>query len=116
LRRLRIPQRFPHPDWSIADLWIAKELLRQGTPGEAVKAVLREASPQFPRRHADPEDYLQRTLARAFAELACAPFPGDGAEPPDRSGLPAASGLRGPAPAALCGRTAGAHGGQSRMT
>src|ERR1017187_2050638 len=116
LHRLRIPQRFPHPDWSIADLWVAKELLRQGTPGEAVQAVLREASPQFPRRHADPEDYLQRTLARAVAELACAPFPGDGGEPPDRSGFPAACGLRGLAPAALCGRPAGAHGGKSRMT
>jgi hypothetical protein len=93
LHRLRIPQRFPHPDWSIADLWVAKELLRQGTPGGAVKAVLREASPQFPRRHADPEDYLQRTLARAVAELACTPFPRDGEEPPDRSGFPLEPGL-----------------------
>ena len=32
LNRLRIPQRFPQPDWSIADLWIAKELLRHGPP------------------------------------------------------------------------------------
>ena len=32
LQRLRIPQRFPLPDWSIADLWIAKELLACGTP------------------------------------------------------------------------------------
>ena len=37
LRRLRIPQRFPHPDWSIADKWIAKELLRRGTPVAAVQ-------------------------------------------------------------------------------
>jgi hypothetical protein len=93
LHRLRIPQRFPRPDWSIADLWVAKELLRQGTPGDAVKAVLREASPQFPRRHADPEDYLQRTLARAVAELACASFPRDAEEPPDRSGFPLEPGL-----------------------
>jgi hypothetical protein len=92
LHRLRIPQRFPHPDWSVADLWIAKELLRQGTPGEAVTGVLREASPQFPRRHADPEDYLRRTLARALAELTCPPFPGDGEEPPEWSGFPAAPG------------------------
>src|SRR6266851_1453026 len=36
LQRLRIPQRFPRPDWSIADKWIAKELLRLGTPVAAV--------------------------------------------------------------------------------
>jgi hypothetical protein len=30
LHRLRIPERFPTPDWSIADKWIAKELLRRG--------------------------------------------------------------------------------------
>src|SRR4029453_15068356 len=41
LQRLRIPQRFPHPDWSIADKWIAKELLRQGTPVAAVAELLR---------------------------------------------------------------------------
>jgi hypothetical protein len=62
LQRLRIPQRFPHPDWSIADKWIAKELLRGGSPG-------------FPRRHADPQDYLRRTLARALGELAGNAFP-----------------------------------------
>ena len=32
LNRLRIPQRFPHPDWSIADLWIASALLSHGAP------------------------------------------------------------------------------------
>jgi RepB DNA-primase from phage plasmid len=75
LQRLRIPQRFPHPDWSIADKWIAKELLRQGTPLEAVAEVLRGGSPGFPRRHADPHDYLRRTLAQALAELAGKAFP-----------------------------------------
>ena len=54
LHRLRIPQRFPHPDWSIADLWIATELLLRDTPAEDVKTILRLASPQFPRRHANP--------------------------------------------------------------
>jgi hypothetical protein len=62
LQRLRIPQRFPHTDWSVADKWIAKELLRWGSPG-------------FPRRHADPQDYLRRTLARALGELAGNAFP-----------------------------------------
>lgn len=41
LQRLRIPQRFPHTDWSVADKWIAKELLRQGTPVAAVAELLR---------------------------------------------------------------------------
>jgi RepB DNA-primase from phage plasmid len=75
LQRLRIPQRFPHPDWSIADKWIAKELLRQGAPVAAVAELLRWGSPGFPRRHADPQDYLSRTLARAASELAGKAFP-----------------------------------------
>ena len=75
LNRLRIPQRFPQPDWSIADKWIAKELLRQGKPVVAVEALLRWGSPGFPRRHADPQDYLRRTLARALWELAAMAFP-----------------------------------------
>ena len=75
LRRLRIPERFPQPDWSIADKWIAKELLRQGLPVPRVAALVRAGSPGFPRRHAHPEDYLDRTLRRAAMELAAAPFP-----------------------------------------
>jgi hypothetical protein len=74
LLRLRIPQRFPHPDWSIADLWIAKELLARGIPTTDVNAILRFGSPEFPRHHPAPEDYLHRTLTRAGAEIA-APFP-----------------------------------------
>ncbi len=75
LHRLRIPQRFPQPDWSIADKWIAKELLRCGTPLPQVYAILQRGSPGFPRRHGDPTDYLRRTLARALRELHRAPFP-----------------------------------------
>jgi hypothetical protein len=66
LDRLRIPQRFSPPDWSIADLWIAKELLRCRIPADQIQTVLRLGSPGFPRRHSDPEDYLRRTLARAL--------------------------------------------------
>ena len=73
LHRLQIPQRFSPPDWSIADLWIAKRLLRCRIPADQVQAVLRLGSPGFPRRHADPEDYLRRTLARAAHETL--PFP-----------------------------------------
>ena len=75
LRRLRIPERFPQPDWSIADKWIAKELLRNGTGASQVAAILRAGSPGFPRRHAHPEDYLNRTLACAACELQASPFP-----------------------------------------
>jgi hypothetical protein len=74
LHRLRIPQRFPHTDWSIADLWIAKELLLAGLPAAAVKTILQQGSPGFPRRHAAPEDYLHRTLTRARTAVAAA-FP-----------------------------------------
>ena len=75
LNRLRIPQRFPQPDWSIADKWIAKELLRRATPVAAIETLLRWGSPGFPRRHGDPQDYLRRTLARALGELPAVAFP-----------------------------------------
>ena len=75
LQRLRIPQRFPQTDWSIADKWIAKELLQQGMSAADVAALLRGGSPDFPRRHADPEDYLHRTLTRALRELHGETFP-----------------------------------------
>src|SRR6266568_626222 len=65
MQRWRIAERFPQPDWSIVDFWIARQLLSQGTPAERVQAILQFASPHFPRRHADPDDYLRRTVARA---------------------------------------------------
>jgi hypothetical protein len=65
MQRWRIAERFPQPDWSIVDFWIARQLLSQGTPVERVGAILQLASPHFPRRHADPDDYLRRTVARA---------------------------------------------------
>ena len=65
VNRWRIAERFPRPDWSIVDLWIARALLSHGTPAAQVTTILRLASPQFPRRHGDPEDYLRRTVARA---------------------------------------------------
>jgi hypothetical protein len=74
LNRLRIPQRFPQPDWSIADLWIARELFRCRIPAAQVQAILRFGSPDFPRRHSQPEDYLARTLRRAALDIDHARF------------------------------------------
>jgi DNA primase RepB-like protein len=65
LQRWRILQPFPQPDWSIVDLWLASKLLAQHTPAAQVMQILRLGSPDFPRNHGDPEDYLRRTLARA---------------------------------------------------
>jgi RepB DNA-primase N-terminal domain/RepB DNA-primase C-terminal helical domain len=64
-RRWRIAERFTPPDWSIVDLWIARKLLSQGMLAQQVQDVLRLASPHFPRRHTDPDDYLRRTVAYA---------------------------------------------------
>jgi len=64
-RRWRIAERFTQPDWSIVDLWIARKLVSQGMLAEQVQDVLRLASPHFPRRHTDPDDYLRRTVAYA---------------------------------------------------
>jgi hypothetical protein len=41
LHRLRIPERFPQPDWSIADKWIAKELLRTARQRQQSWSLLR---------------------------------------------------------------------------
>jgi hypothetical protein len=65
MQRWHIRERFPQPDWSIVDLWVARHLLSQGKPAVQVQAILRLASPHFPRRHGDPDDYLRRTVARA---------------------------------------------------
>src|SRR5262249_38830264 len=62
LHRLHILARYPSPDWSIADQWVARDLLDNGTDPAVVASVLRYGSPGFPRRHADPEDYLHWTL------------------------------------------------------
>lgn len=70
MHRWQIAERFAPPDWSIVDLWIARALLAQGWPPDQVQTILRLGSPHFPRRHADPDDYLRRTLTRAF------PLPG----------------------------------------
>jgi hypothetical protein len=73
LQRWHIAERFPQPDWSIVDLWVARYLLQQGRPAAVVEAVLRLASPRFPRRHGNADDYLRRTIARAAF-----PFPPQG--------------------------------------
>jgi hypothetical protein len=65
VRRWHIAERFPRPDWSIVDLWIARHLLSQGIPAAQVADILRLASPHFPRRHSNPDDYLRRILGRA---------------------------------------------------
>jgi hypothetical protein len=65
LNRWRIAERFSPPDWSIVDLWVARHLLSQGRPAPEVEAILQLGSPQFPRRHGNPQDYLRRTVARA---------------------------------------------------
>jgi hypothetical protein len=88
LLRLHIPQRFPQPDWSIADKWVAQELLRQGVPPASVAGILQGGSPGFPRRHANPSDYLRRTLARAWQELCGARFPPPGGTCVDAHGRP----------------------------
>jgi len=65
MQRWRITERFSPPDWSIVDLWVARQLLSQGMSETRVETILRLASPHFPSRHPDPDDYLRRTLARA---------------------------------------------------
>jgi hypothetical protein len=65
MERWNIRDRFLHPDWSIVDLWVARRLLSQRWTPAQVQEILRLASPQFPRRHGNSDDYLRRTIARA---------------------------------------------------
>jgi hypothetical protein len=65
VERWHIRDRFARPDWSVVDLWLARKLLAMHIMPAQVRAVLRLGSPGFPRHHGNPEDYLQRTLARA---------------------------------------------------
>jgi RepB DNA-primase from phage plasmid len=75
LHRLRVLERYPSPDWSIVDKWIARELLQTGTPPGTIAAVIRHGSPGFPRRHGDPEDYLHRTIHCAAQQIHFSFFP-----------------------------------------
>jgi hypothetical protein len=75
MRRWHITERFPQPDWSIVDLWVARELLSQGALPVHVRAILQLGSPHFPRRHGNPQDYLRRTLSRAALSRPAPPPP-----------------------------------------
>jgi len=66
MQRWHVAERFATPDWSIVDLWVARALLARAMSPDQVQTVLRLGSPQFPRRHTDPEDYLRRTVARGI--------------------------------------------------
>jgi hypothetical protein len=41
LHRLQVHQRFPQPDWSVVDLWVAKQLFSQNWSAADVEAILR---------------------------------------------------------------------------
>ena len=71
MERWHIRERFPQPDWSIVDLWLARKLLAIHISTAQVETILRLGSPHFPRHHGDPEDYLRRTLARAALPAPC---------------------------------------------
>jgi hypothetical protein len=70
LQRWHIQERFPQIDWSIVDLWLARKLLAMHISPTQVEAIIRLGSPNFPRCHGDPVDYLRRTLARAALTVA----------------------------------------------
>jgi len=88
MERWHIRQRFPQPDWSVVDCWVARHLLRQRWAPAQVREILRLASPHFPRRHGDPEDYLHRTVARAAFPSSPRPVCADHARAPIRLDTP----------------------------
>jgi hypothetical protein len=74
LHRLHIPQRFPHPDWSIADLWIAKELLRHGASAAEVKYFVWPAR-SFHATMPTPRTTCDARSPEPTHDIASAPFP-----------------------------------------
>ena len=91
MQRWHINQRFSRPDWSIVDLWVARHLLLQGMVATQIQDILRLASPHFPRRHGNPDDYLRRTLVRAVSPRPRPPVCADHAE---TSARPTADNIR----------------------
>jgi hypothetical protein len=75
LDRWHVLERYPSPDWSIVDKWVARDLLQTGMLPATITAVLRHGSPAFPRHHGDPEDYLQRTIRCAARQIHSPIFP-----------------------------------------
>ena len=69
LDALRLLDRFPQPDWSVADYRVARFLLQEGIGAAQAADVLQQGSPGFPRSHPQPEDYLRRTVQAAGASL-----------------------------------------------
>jgi hypothetical protein len=61
--RWRIHNRFPHADWSIVDLWLARQLLGMHVSSAQEEAILRLGSPEFPR-----------ITATAFGSYPCRSF------------------------------------------
>ena len=106
VRRWRIRERFPQPDWSIVDLWVARHLLSQGWDPAQVYQILQLASPQFPRRHGDPGDYLRRTIARAVFPSPGPPVCADHARASPRldTDSPCSNSTGGRYPSAECSR------------
>jgi|HubBroStandDraft_1064217.scaffolds.fasta_scaffold39989_2 hypothetical protein len=84
LDALGLLRRFPAPDWSIADYRVARLLLQHTWGIDQVAAILRQGSPGFPRRHANPDDYLRRTVHAAAASLPGRPVFSRAPAPPER--------------------------------
>jgi hypothetical protein len=84
IERWHIRERFPQPDWSIVDWWVARYLLGQRWAPALVQGILRLASPEFPRHHGNPDDYLRRTVARAAFPSPRGPVCANHARPSSR--------------------------------
>ena len=63
--RVAHPPALPPARLERRDYRVARHLLRQRWTPAQVREILGLASPHFPRRHANPDDYLRRTVARA---------------------------------------------------
>jgi hypothetical protein len=82
LHRLRILPRFPQPDGSLADQWIAKELLAVGCRTSSRRHSTRRQS-GFSAPTLSAGALSKPHLARAVSELEAAAFPRRDGSPPD---------------------------------
>lgn len=61
-----IEERGQQPDWSAIDLKVSATMIKNGWDPDSVYDAIRRESPDFPRNHTKPADYLGRTIGKAL--------------------------------------------------
>jgi len=60
-----IQNEYTEPDFSRADLMVARDLAKRGLDNSSIKEVLKSTSPNVDKRHSNLDDYLDRTATKS---------------------------------------------------